>query len=77
MNVIISLIVGFIFGVMTMCLLQADRVRAYLSIIKMLIDELETDLAYAIEEKKTSEFIDGMKRVIDLVKYYFEEENSR
>lgn len=74
MECIICLIVGLVFGVMMMCLLQACRTNAYIDMIRMLKNEIDHERVVAIKEKRTAEYINGMSRIYMLIKDFFKEE---
>lgn len=74
MEAIVSLIVGFSFGVVTMFLLHANQENSYINIVKLLIDAVEHERICAIKEKKSSDFINGMSAVLALIRKIFKEE---
>lgn len=73
MGYILTLMVGFIIGVIAMCLLSVSKKDA-VEVMKMFDEELEKERVRAIKEKNTPDYINGMSRIIKLYKNFFEEE---
>ena len=70
---VIMLCVGTLFGILLMCLLQANK-KDTITNVKTFLNAMEHERIVAIKEKRSSDYINGISSVIALFKIYFQEE---
>ena len=73
-GVFIGLFIGAIIGIGAMCIIQVNRENECINVIGQLDSALEHERVVAVKEKKSTDYINGMSKVIDFIKVFFKEE---
>lgn len=74
MQVLIGIIIGVFIGIVFMCLFQVNRENECINVIGQLDSALEHERVVAVKEKKSTDYINGMSKVIEFIKEFFKEE---